>query len=86
MAKMNLYNVYLEDSVTETVTKHLVPAFSKQEANYYLNGSDELIAIKEAEPIPISSAKLLDTLIRDGWGDKERNIIIHALSQIEIIQ
>lgn len=86
MATMKIFNVYLEDLVTETLSKSVIPAFTEKEAIEYVNGNGDLIAVKEAEDIPISSAKLLDTLERDGWGKKERLIIIRALSQIDIIQ
>lgn len=73
------YLVYIDDC--RDVFRIAVPAKSKKEAEEYVYGTGEIIAVKEVtEEYPISNTKVHDALFAAGFGTIERDFIIRALS------
>lgn len=79
--KFNVYNVYLESN--EDVYKITVPAESEKKAKEYVRGNGEVIKVRLDPDIQdIHCGFLAETLLRNGWGQKEVDIITRTLAQV----
>ena len=80
MKNMNVYDLYMDDG--HNTFKVTVPAFSKKDAQQYVQGNGEVVAIKPSELQDIDLNCLADTLKRSGWGQQEIDVVTRALAQI----
>lgn len=79
--KFKVYNVYLEDK--DDVYKVTVPAESEKKAIEYVKGNGEVIKVKLNPDLQnIHLETLADTLLRNGWGQLEVDVITRTLAQV----
>lgn len=79
--KFKVYNVYLEDK--DNVFKVTVPAENEKKAIEYVKGNGEVIKVKLNPDLQnIHLETLADTLLRNGWGQLEVDIITRTLAQV----
>ena len=83
MKKLNVYTVYLDDG--ENCFKEIVPAESKKDACEYCKGNGEIISVKNNSEIgeldTIDLGCLVFTLINNGWGQTEIDLITRTLAR-----
>ena len=79
MKKLNIYTVYLDDG--HNAMKITVPAENKKDAEKYVEGNGEVIAIRDSEPQDIDLGFLATTLRRNGWGQMEVDVITRTLQR-----
>lgn len=77
MKKMHVYDVYLDDGYD--CIKVTIPATSKKEAVAYCEGNGEAVAVRNSDLQDIDLNCLKDTLVRDGWGKLEIDVITRCL-------
>lgn len=76
--RMRKYMVYMESG--EDVFKLAIPAENEKKAREYVYGNGEVISIKDVtEEYPIDGAKVADTLLDAGFGQKEVDFIVRTL-------
>ena len=79
--KFKVYNVYLEDK--DDVYKVTVPAESEKKAIEYVKGNGEVIKVKLNPDLQnIHLETLADTLLKNGWGQLEVDVITRTLAQV----
>ena len=79
MKKFKVYEIYMDDG--RDCFKVIVPAQTKQGAIDYVNGNGEIVHIRESEIIKgIDVDRLADTLLKDGWGRAEVDVITRLIS------
>ncbi len=78
MKKLNIYKVYLE-CVDGSLFSTFIPAESEKDAVKYCEGNGECIAVKETNQLKICVDTLAETLVKDGWGRAEIEIITRTL-------
>lgn len=79
--KFKVYNVYLEDK--DNVFKVTVPAENEKKAIEYVKGNGEVIKVKLNPDLQnIHLETLANTLLRNGWGRLEVDVITRALAQV----
>ena len=80
MKKLNVYTVYVDDG--HDALKITVPAENKKDAERYVEGSGEVIAVKDSELQDIDLGCLTATLRREGWGQMEIDVITRTLQRV----
>lgn len=79
--RFKVYNVYLEDK--DNVFKVTVPAENEKKAIEYVKGNGEVIKVKLNPDLQnIHLETLANTLLRNGWGQLEVDVITRALAQV----
>ena len=79
MRKLSVFDVYLDGG--RDCYKITVPAESKKDAEKYVSGNGEIVAVKNCFLQDIDVGRLADTLTRDGWGQAEIDVITRTLSR-----
>lgn len=80
MKHLNIYFAYLDDH--KDTYKIVVPAENKKDAEKYVAGNGDIIAIKEDTEYSIHTDRLSEDLQRCGWGRTEIDIICRALEKV----
>lgn len=81
MKKINVYEVYLEDN--SGVSKIHVPAFTKKEAEQYVSGNGEIIAVKKlSDKYQIVTEGLSKALKNDDWNDREIEVLTRLIRMV----
>lgn len=80
MKKLNVYTVYVDDG--HDALKITVPAENKKDAERYIAGTGEVIAVKDSELQDIDLGYLADSLRRTGWGQMEIDVITRTLQRV----
>ncbi len=81
MKNFSVYDVYYDDG--QNVGKIVLPAESEKQAKEYVRGNGEVVAIKKnplVQDIDINC--LRGTLLKDGWGAVEIEVITRALEMV----
>ena len=77
MKKLNIYNVYIDDS--EAVYKVVTPAENEEEARARWQGNGEIVTVKEIE-CPINIEFVHQALAAAGFGQTEQDVITRTLT------
>lgn len=81
MKNFNVYDIYFDDG--QNVGKIVLPAESEKQAKEYVKGNGEVVAIRK-DPLvqDIDINCLRSTLLKDGWGAIEIEVITRALEVV----
>lgn len=79
MKKLNIYTVYVDDG--HDALKITVPATDKKDAAQYVEGSGEIIAVRDCELRDIDLNYLANSLRSTGWGQMEIDTITRTLQR-----
>lgn len=77
MKKLSVYSVYLDDG--DNVYKITVPAENEKDAEKYVDGNGDVVAVKKSFLQDIDIGCLTDTLKRNQWGQTEIDVITRTL-------
>ena len=81
MKNFNVYDIYFDDG--QNVGKIVLPAESEKQAKEYVKGNGEVVAIRK-DPLvqDIDINCLRTTLLKDGWGAIEIEVVTRALEMV----
>lgn len=77
MKRFKVYTVYWEDGTN--VYKSTIPAQSKKDIEDYVKGNGDIVKIKDSDLQDIDCNFLANTLIQNGWGEAEVDVITRTL-------
>ena len=82
MKNFSVYDIYYDDG--QNVGKIVLPAYSEKQAKEYVKGNGEVVAIRKKNPLvqDIDINCLRSTLLKDGWGAIEIEVITRALEML----